>query len=453
MTARSLSDFPRYKGELIPPFAARRYREALPGFEAFLAQHGAELDGKSQATVRRNILCCYPAALCDGDIRQLRPGRTLPTTWAGFEAQLDAWLDLLGTAKGLNTQAASGAFTCIIDCLVPFSSDLISDLSELHERLPTAAYQRAFRRALAHAVRDETRNAGRHQHHRVAQELGTAFLQLSQGRPEEVPQRVAVRNRLADMLVFRGHADPSKLTSQVFPLLDASLVEAPHDRFAKELKTHVEQRQATVLQIARFTHDVNTRLGGVRNQIDALLSDPSLPDHLRTMAESLATNIGYIVSVGSVVRGEFGALTPQDPEPILASVLAAHGLPAGCLEVCGPGHTWEISPGYLELAVGNLVANSLEAYARREITPPERPVLILLDHQTQTIRIEDRAGGISAELSDPFLPYVSEKGVAQSTGLGLFQAKRAMELQDGGSIVLAPDQPPGGAAFLLSIPS
>lgn len=450
--SRTLTDYPRYARELIPPFAAGRYREALPGFVDFLAQHGAKLDGKSQASVRRNILCCYPAVLCDGDIARLPTGQPRPPAWSAFDAQLEAWIGLLGSAEGLNTRAAGNAFECIIACLVPFSADLISDLVELHARLPSADYQRALRRALALAVRAETTNASRQHGYQVAQDLGAAFLHLSEGAPDELRERVAIRNRLADMLVFRGHADPSKMAAQAFALLDASLAEAPGDRFAKELKAHLEQRQATVLQIARFTHDVNTRLGGVRNQLDTLLGDPALPEHLRGVVEALATNIGYVVAVGGVVRGEFGALSLRDPQSILASVLAAHSLPPSCLEVSGPAHAWEIAPGYLELAVGNLVANSLEAYVRRDIAPPERPVTLLLDHHTQTIRIEDRAGGVSASLGDIFRPYVSEKPIRQSTGLGLYQARRAMELQDGGSIVLAPEQPPGGAAFLLTIP-
>jgi C4-dicarboxylate-specific signal transduction histidine kinase len=117
----------------------------------------------------------------------------------------------------------------------------------------------------------------------------------------------------------------------------------------------------------------------------------------------------------------------------------------------GQPASWEIAPDYLGFALHQLLLNSLEAYRRRALPLPTQPVTLTIDYNASSILLNDAAGGISPHISDPFLPYLSEKGVHMKAGLGLLQARAAIEALDG-ALTLDPSQPKHGAAFLIQLP-
>jgi signal transduction histidine kinase len=67
------------------------------------------------------------------------------------------------------------------------------------------------------------------------------------------------------------------------------------------------------------------------------------------------------------------------------------------------------------------------------------------------LTVEDNAGGIDPTLGERlFLPYTSSKPIKLNTGLGLYQAREAMELMQG-YLILSEHQPAGGTRFELSL--
>ena len=100
-------------------------------------------------------------------------------------------------------------------------------------------------------------------------------------------------------------------------------------------------------------------------------------------------------------------------------------------EVGGPVMVWG-SVGPLELAVGNLVRNAIEA------SPPDSGVRFSIDQGTEwaEIRVEDSGPGVPEEIGDKvFEPFFTTKTERGGTGLGL-AITRDMIAQLGGEIGL-----------------
>lgn len=111
----------------------------------------------------------------------------------------------------------------------------------------------------------------------------------------------------------------------------------------------------------------------------------------------------------------------------------------------------EADPGRLRQLLHNLIKNSLEAMAGRRgarVTITSR-CLVDNDSQVVTLCVQDRGGGIPAEiLSRIFEPYATTK--PKGTGLGLAIVKRIVE-EHGGSL-LAENPSDGGARVLVRLP-
>ncbi len=119
------------------------------------------------------------------------------------------------------------------------------------------------------------------------------------------------------------------------------------------------------------------------------------------------------------------------------------------LEVERPSHpvTVRARPGAVELTVGNLVRNAVEA------SPPAAPIrlAVAVREGRAELSLEDRGSGIPEELRErvfePFFTTRSERG---GTGLGL-AITRDIIRQLGGEIVLEPGSE-GGTRVRVSIP-
>ena len=106
---------------------------------------------------------------------------------------------------------------------------------------------------------------------------------------------------------------------------------------------------------------------------------------------------------------------------------------------------------YLLVVLDNLIKNSEEAYARKNIPEDERKYEIIIKYNESIVIIKDFAGGIAPEIKDKlFEEHASTKEeVICDCGLGLYQAKKAMKLQEDCDIRLLEPQPQNGAAFVL----
>jgi signal transduction histidine kinase len=180
---------------------------------------------------------------------------------------------------------------------------------------------------------------------------------------------------------------------------------------------------------------------------------PALSAKARQALRVIERNLRAITAVGAVVRKEAPvreAWASLDPARLAREVVAQLGLPEACVRVEGKPQLWELARDYVALALDNLLRNAIEAYARRGLPVPEPPVEVCVRYGCGEIRVRDRAGGIDPKLGDIFLPYVSEKGIRQNAGLGLTQAREALDLV-GGRLELAGVQPEGGAEFVMTM--
>jgi len=201
--------------------------------------------------------------------------------------------------------------------------------------------------------------------------------------------------------------------------------------------------------------DATSRMGAVQDAAARLLrSDEDLSPDGRRALRTIGRNLRAIAAVNSVVQelqpGE-ADFEEVDPADLCAEVLADLDLPKQCLVVQGSPRRWEVVPGFLALALENLLKNSMEAHARRQIDRSALPVRVTIIFNQGRIEVRDTAGGIDPGLPDVFSPYISEKGIQQGSGLGLAQARSAVQLMDG-HLTLAAQQPAGGAAFVIEVP-
>ena len=109
---------------------------------------------------------------------------------------------------------------------------------------------------------------------------------------------------------------------------------------------------------------------------------------------------------------------------------------------------WDTDIDYLCRALDNLLKNAVEAFERRRIPLSERRIDIEINLTARSITVTDNAGGVDPTVqSRIFEPYTSTKGIKQKTGLGLSQARMAIEDRLEGQLQLAVEQPPDGARF------
>jgi len=434
--------------EVLVNFRRRQYARARPGFESFLSD---DLVPKDQAMLRVRIVNCLFGELGD-EVRTCQSGSGHPEQWNLAREHVNAYLPLLRTedARGWYIGETRALFRELTAMAAAYERELLAYLKEV-----AAATAERFRPALLEALMSsfdqEATNFARPGHVVLALELGRAYLDLSRDGAEPMENRVAVRNRMAETLFFgqKGAGEQSAL--RAISLLDRSLEEVPDNHFATRLRQHIAAREATMLQIHRFQHDTGSRIGSIKSALDHL-TRLDLPAAARHDLDVIRANLGAVDAVNDLVQEKRPAVYEEvDPARICRRVLRERGLSEQGVVVVGEPVSWEVCAGYLILALDNLLRNSIEAYTRRGNARPEVPVTLTVHYGREQIEVADQAGGIDPDLQDIFLPYVSEKEIKQSTGLGLSQARRAIVLQDG-ELVLAADQPADGARFVIKLP-
>lgn len=431
--------------EALPLFRAENYNAAFPLFQSLLPEAP---DPKDRAKISANILACL---------------RKLEHNDSAYWKQIAGdYAKTLHDPDAVNwpSQPAEQAFENLACALFEYDPQgSYAFLLDLYRSLPTA-FCAAFEKGLATAFDQEARQYDRAGHEDRARQMGELYLELTASSNEHKGTRVAIRNRLADMLIFHASRANEDLERRAFMLLQESLQEQPDNRFARSLQEHIAQRNTFRLQIDRFWHDTHNRIAPMKTSLRRLQEAP-LPKPLQDAVSDLDYNLGLIdtsLRLSGAAQGSSAVLQPSpqqyqdvDPVGVCRETLRQNHLDPEAVVFLGQPAPWEIAPSYLGLALHNLLVNSLEAYRRRSLPLPPQPVTLTIDYNLGTIRVSDAAGGISPHISDPFLPYVSEKGVQMTSGLGLLQARTAIQSM-GGSLVLDPQQPNGGAAFLIQLP-
>jgi len=259
-------------------------------------------------------------------------------------------------------------------------------------------------------------------------------------------QRAHVMNILSDLAYFHGGERGEECALEwVKKCLDIN----PDDKFAQMRCKFIEERLSVHLQIRRFEHDTNTSIAGITSNLGRILELPNAQvEPIKSYLRTMEAEINRLHGVNRFI------LKKQPEYELINPIEAAREVSTSFLKKAvfsfetSHAGKWDIDPDYFALALYNLFKNSVEAFERRKISFSERKISFFAGESS--IIIEDNAGGVDTELGGRlFEPYVSSKGIRKETGLGLFQARQAINML-GGSLALSDKQPVGGARFEIT---
>jgi signal transduction histidine kinase len=204
-------------------------------------------------------------------------------------------------------------------------------------------------------------------------------------------------------------------------------------------------------------HELGAPLSVVRGRAQRLLRDAGATE---TIAREAGEIQNQVVRMEAIVRQLLDFGRRRSSEPRLASIgdvveragAAARELASGArIEVTLDLPTTEArmldDPAGLELALGNLLRNALDA-------SPEGNVLLTVSATPDAVRItvdDDGPGVPEAIRARVFEPFFTTKSVGEGTGLGLALAHRTIE--DMGALLDVESSPLGGARFTITVPA
>ncbi len=299
----------------------------------------------------------------------------------------------------------------------------------------------------------ERRNVARGDYATRCQSMIHALLDILGPREAYACDRAALYNLLADLTYFApsDHASDNERFRQVLSLLEKALEADPHNLYALHYKNMIQKLASTNLQIRRFNHDTQSRLGNVRVLIDRLRNSLEPGDPRRANVLTLAREIEAVIVIGQLVKSEQPSQwSTVHLATLLGELLEERGWPQECIERASMDQgVVEMCTDMTRLALDNIMRNTDEAYKRNHLEPPPCPCRLSWLADKGQLIYRDFASGIDPALGNIFEPYKSSKGVYDNVGLGLTQAREAMTLQ-GFDLQLADPQPAGGATFVIT---
>ncbi len=286
--------------------------------------------------------------------------------------------------------------------------------------------------------------------------LAELYLELAAGFGERYrSERATVMNILSDLTYFEGKENSE---DKALEWIEESLKLNPNDEFAKRRKKNIHDSLVTKEQIRRFNHDANNEIGGMTSnlkKLQNLLESVSISPQCLDYLQRINNGMQRMAAVRRFVQ-------EQQPEFKSIDIVSAiikpltDGYKERIKTIRINPETpldWEVDEDYLRLAMSNLMKNSAEAFERKQITPQQRQLDIILKPSPTQLEIifRDNAGGIDDKLRGRiFEPYTSSKGVQKDTGLGLSNARSEIELMKG-SLQLASKQPENGTEFIINL--
>lgn len=256
-------------------------------------------------------------------------------------------------------------------------------------------------------------------------------------------------------------ADPKSSYTRTFEINDRTLLRAlraiagpalEHARAMQDLR-NADDLKAAVL--ASVSHDVRNPLSAATAISELLATFPDLPEEKRQdLLERLRTSVGRVTRLVDglldLERYELGRL-PEPADAVVRDVVArvvetVRGEGAAAVVAEGSDVRAAIDAPALERVVENLVSNALKH------SPVDVPVMVTygaagaLAHLT----VADAGPGVPPERRlEIFEPFRHGTKVG-SVGLGLWVARRFVELRDGR--IWVDDSEHGGAAFHVELP-
>ena len=259
--------------------------------------------------------------------------------------------------------------------------------------------------------------------------------------------RATVMNILADLVYFEGGEDSGE---KALFWLNRCLEINPDDLFAQSRVRDIRERQIVQEQIRRFKHDTSNTKAGIEAMLKLCLRLPQASeDPLNTYLRTLQTEVRHLYGVHRFIHDEQLQIEQSDPGEIIRELILPHDRHHANFILSFPDDMpkWNTDPDYLRLAIYNLVQNALEAFQRRRVPLEQREIRITVLSDPPGMMIEDNAGGVDSDISEHmFSPYVSSKGIRRETGLGLPNARRAIE-KLGGSLDFPDEQAENRARF------
>ena len=231
-------------------------------------------------------------------------------------------------------------------------------------------------------------------------------------------------------------------------------------RKIREMVSQIESsRQMTVLGefAANLSHEVRNPLTSIKLNLQKLERADRTRAVQHRAGRPLEIALREVARLDTVVRGVLDLARIRPAQPVACSL---HALADETLEVVdGQGEgvqverdfmthddSVQVDPSQVKGALLNLVLNAMDAM------PGGGTLRVGTVHNDGRIRLSvtDSGRGIPTVIrSDVFRPFYSTK--ASGTGLGLPLARRAIE-ENGGTLMLAPEQASSGTEFVIEFP-
>ncbi|MGK5093682.1 sensor histidine kinase [Deltaproteobacteria bacterium TL4] len=445
---------PEYQKIIQDLFTKGKYLEALPRFEAHYKERESSMTSFQKAILQNRM-----AASASGAV--LKQQAEFQDYFLRFETFLGNYIHLMKIAYSEEPASVTKdvrdppeRLKDLVELLIRFKQDSLKEQTcqwvEKFLSLPEWGYPLVLP-VLMDLINQE-RIAFQHTNYLDnTQQLATLYLEVSENvEPHEsyLHSRAMVMNILSDLAYFTGG---EKGEMEALNWVNECIKIQPNDQFAKTRKTYIENRQRVQEQIRRFHHDANTDLAGLKANLDKLSQLVIKTEESGKLVSQSQTMLHHILGVHRFVQNIQAKYREFDPKNEIEK-MALEFQAQFQINSTGSPVLWKSDLDYFLLAVGNLIKNSIEAFERKKIPKEQRLIKIELNMAQRHLILSDNAGGIDPTLKDRiFERYVSSKGIQKSTGLGLYQARTAIQELLKGKLILSEPQPLEGAQFEIQL--
>ncbi|MGK0291468.1 MAG: signal transduction histidine kinase [bacterium] len=304
---------------------------------------------------------------------------------------------------------------------------------------------------LLQQIHEERINFANPNHLKIAELFCHSYLELTESEiylQSEKNGRVSVLNLLGDIAYFGN--DQKKAKKQALEWAKKSLSLNPNDEYAKSRKKLLEEQEVLEHKIARFEHDANSTIGTMRNLMNAIRKE-SENQSIEEKVARMENCIDRLFAMNRIMQGVEPELQSGYVEDILVDLQHSFSKEVE-LQIDSSLKTLKFytNKDSLRFVLENLIKNAFEAFQRKKLNSP---CIVQFSGETQKLLIQDNSGGIEEKYQNNlFDAYQSSKNeIRVSSGLGLFNSRKMMEMLKG-TIELADTQPSKGTCFVISFP-
>lgn len=444
-------------------FRGKNYQESLPAAINYYRNILTETEKVSRFTTKDWATIMYTvSASAFGILEQSTPSSTLPgdlDCYAVFFEYFKLYITRLEQTPDKSGWFPGNAETLLEDALrliIRFHpSALREEARHWVNAMKTAWNEKLALKVLKKTLFEVRLESGSSETMQCVQILAELYLEITNEHSDTYrAERSAMMNMLADMVYFfHGYGEQSEEKARA--LLEESIHINPGDKFAERRLKDITRRQMVDEQIRRFNHDVNNSMGGLLSTLEKLkdmITTENLNPLIEEQVQHIENGLRHIKGIHRFVQDQQPDFSIHRLIDVIKPLQAS--FPHAQLKITGDLETKvELDSAYLRLALNNLLINAMEAYSRKNIPETERRVDVIIEKTDRFVlmHIKDHAGGIEPSLRmDIFNKYVSSKGIKGKTGLGLYNAREAIERMNG-TLEMASQQPESGSHFIITL--